>query len=80
MPKSLVVTEGREIDHAPNWQMAAKAVMEVTGVALPEYDERGGFFTLGADGSLRVREALCLSRTSVRVGKLRKALQAVRTC
>jgi hypothetical protein len=80
IPKAVVMTENPDIDHASNWRLAVNAVKEETGVALPEYDERGAVFTLNTDGSLRAREALGLSRSFFRVGNLRKALQAVRAC
>jgi hypothetical protein len=76
-PTTVKVYEQRFIDHAPEWEMTRAAVFERTRVSLPDYREAGAVFTLNSRGGLRRLEPLGLSRSLLKVLRLRKQIKRV---
>jgi hypothetical protein len=70
---SLARHEIRYLDHARGWEQARQALKDQ--IALPVYDARGALFMMGLEGAPMKLRYLELSRSVLRVRKLRQLLQ-----
>jgi hypothetical protein len=71
------VTTERTIDHSAEWEAAREAALAI-GLVLPAYDVNGALFALDDAGRVRVQAPLRLSRSLLKVSKLRRALARMR--
>jgi hypothetical protein len=76
-PSPVRVYEERVHDHAPDWEQMRTAVFECVKILLPEYQNGGAVFMLDEGGGVRLLEPLLLSRSILKVIRLRRVIRRV---
>lgn len=76
-PSPVRLYEERMYDHAPDWARTRAAVFERVKIRLPEYQGSGAAFTLDENRGVQQMEPLLLSRSIMKVMRLRKVIRRV---
>jgi hypothetical protein len=76
-PSPVRVYEERINYHAPDWEQMRTAVFERVKILLPEYQDTGAVFMLDEGGGVRQLEPLLLSRSMLKVIRLRRMIRRV---